>query len=108
MANPAIGEGPCPLGSLAGEPHKAELCREEKGRRALYLRCEECGGIQTRAPEGQRRIKAMIKAGTLTIYSREEAAELAGFEAEEEAKEEHRKASKGLLGWLVSEDNETE
>jgi len=104
MPNPAIGEGPCPLGALAGEPHTAELVQEGRGaRRALYFRCAECGGIQTRAPEGQRRIKALIQAGRVCIYNPETAAEYASHEAAEEATERSRQARGGWLGGLITD-----
>lgn len=107
--NPAIGEGPCPLGELAGEPHTAELVRESRGsRKALYLRCPECGGIQTRAPEGQRRLRSMIEAGRLTIYDTETAAELAGYEARETAAEKQGQARRGFLAGLIRDDEDEE
>jgi hypothetical protein len=93
---------------MVGERHTAELVQEKKGRRALYLRCGQCGGIQTRSPEGQRRIKKMIRDGALTIYSPETAAEVAAYEAEEEAREGTRQARGGWLGWLVHDDESDE
>lgn len=83
--NPAIGTMQCPLGQMAGEDHQAEVVRESKGARALYLRCGECGTLQPRKPGGQEIMERLKAEGLIHLSDPDEAADNAAHQAGEEA-----------------------
>jgi hypothetical protein len=96
MANPAIGEVPCPIGDEAGHPHTAALVRETKGRKALYIRCDSCGTLQPRLSEGQEYMRQFVAKRGRVFDPDDPDAQAAREEVAEENRDEQAQAANGL------------
>lgn len=88
--NPVIGHLDCPLCTAMGRKTTATVHQERRAKRALYMRCEQCGTLQPRLPGGQAAMAHLtrpLQAGP----EQDNAATEAAIEAKEDAQDQIRK-----------------